>query len=210
MGGHDPYSSSKGCAELLTAAFRRSFFADGPLALASARAGNVIGGGDWAEDRLVPDLMQAAAAGRPAPVRHPEAVRPWQFVLEPLRGYLALGHALVERGQAVAEAWNFGPRDADAVPVRDVVARVGAHWERVDARLATAAAGPHEAHSLRLDCTKSRRRLGWEPVLTLNEAVEMTVAWYRGYYEDPRSAPAMVAEQLTAYTHRLADAGRRT
>lgn len=207
MGGHDPYSSSKGCVELLTAAFRRSFFSEGPVAIASARAGNVIGGGDWAEDRLVPDLMQMAGVGAAATVRYPEAVRPWQFVLEPLRGYLALGRALVERGHEFAEAWNFGPREADAVSVGDLVGRIGALWGRVDARLTTNASGPHEARTLRLDCAKSLRRLGWGPVLTLDEAVEMTVTWYRRYFEAPQSAPSLVRDQLGAYTRRVAEAG---
>jgi CDP-glucose 4,6-dehydratase len=208
MGGHDPYSSSKGCAELVTAGFRRSFFSEGPVAVASARAGNVIGGGDWAEDRLVPDLMQMAAGGVPVPVRNPEAVRPWQFVLEPLRGYLALGRALVERGHEFAEAWNFGPREADAVAVRDLIGRVQTQWNKVDPRLATDPYAPAEARLLKLDYAKSQRRLGWEPVLTLDEAVEMTVTWYRRYYEAPRSAPAMVQDQLEAYERRVAMVGR--
>jgi CDP-glucose 4,6-dehydratase len=128
LGGHDPDSASKGCAELATAADRRSFFSTGEVALASARAGNAIGGGDYAEDRLIPDLMRAAERGGVATLRSPDAVRPWQHVLEPLRGYLMLGRALVERGQAVAGAWNFGPGEQDMVTVREVASRLEARW----------------------------------------------------------------------------------
>jgi CDP-glucose 4,6-dehydratase len=202
MGGHDPYSSSKGCAELVTSAYRRSFFSDGGVAVASARAGNVIGGGDWAEDRLVPDIARAASAGATVVVRSPEAVRPWQFVLEPLRGYLMLGRALVERGQAVAGAWNFGPRDADTVPVRDLVDRMRHHWDRVAVDVPApsgTAHTPHEAALLRLDCAKAHTELGWEPVLSLDDAVEMTVHWYRAFDEDAKSAPALLGQQLEAY-----------
>lgn len=207
MGGHDAYSSSKGCAELVTSAFRRSFFHEGRVAVASARAGNVIGGGDWAEDRLVPDLARAAAAGVTAVVRNPTAVRPWQFVLEPLRGYLTLGRALVERGSAVAEAWNFGPDETDAVPVGEVVQRLAERWDRVSFTVPTRATGPHEARLLKLDCSKAHRRLAWQPVLTLNETLEMTMSWYRDYYSDPRSAPLLVQQQLKAYAAMVERAG---
>lgn len=207
MGGHDAYSSSKGCAELVTSAFRRSFFHDGKVAIASARAGNVIGGGDWAEDRLVPDLARAAAAGVAASVRNPDSVRPWQFVLDPLRGYLLLGRALTEEGDAYAEPWNFGPDEADAVPVREVVARLSAQWSRIAVDFPAIAKGPHEARRLKLDCTKAHRRLGWEPVLDLNDTVEMTMSWYRDYYGAPASAPLLVQRQLAAYAARVEEAG---
>jgi CDP-glucose 4,6-dehydratase len=203
LGGDDPYSSSKACAELVTAAMRHSYFGDG-VAVASTRAGNVIGGGDWAEDRLVPDLMRAAAAGERAVIRRPDAVRPWQFVLEPLRGYLMLGRALVERGQAFAEGWNFGPRHADAVPVRELARQLTAAWDRVSIELAPAPGGPHEAARLELDHTKACERLGWQPVLTLPETLALTVAWYRAFTEHPASAPALVRDQLHAYEQRAA------
>lgn len=207
MGGHDPYSSSKGCTELVTSAFRRSFFVESNTAVASARAGNVVGGGDWAEDRLVPDIARAAAAGSRAVIRNPEAIRPWQFVLEPLRGYLMLGRSLVDCGARDAEAWNFGPRDADAVSVRDVVQRIGKHWDRVAVDFPNEPDGPHEAKHLRLDYSKARTRLGWAPALTLNDTVEMTMEWYRAFQADPSSAPALVRRQLEAYARRVEAAG---
>lgn len=176
MGGHDPYSNSKGCAELVTSAYRRSFFADGP-ALASARAGNVIGGGDWAEDRLIPDILRALDAGRSVLIRNPLAIRPWQHVLEPLSGYLVLLQNAWERPQA-AQAWNFGPRDEDARPVQWIVERVcelwagDARWEH-DGRVQ-----PHEAHYLKLDISKARAGLDWQPRWTLAEALDSIVAWH--------------------------------
>lgn len=202
MGGRDPYSSSKGCAELVTAAMRRSFFDDHGAAVASARAGNVIGGGDWATDRLVPDLIRSAAAGAETLLRSPSAVRPWQHVLEPVRGYLMLGRALVERGSTAAEAWNFGPGDEDCVTVAEVVRRMRSGWERVAARPADDRPELHEAGLLKLDCSKARARLGWTPLLGLDDAVSWTVDWYRRYYESPATAGALVAEQLARYESR--------
>jgi CDP-glucose 4,6-dehydratase len=198
VGGHDPYSSSKGCAELVTSAMRRSFFGSG-AAVASARAGNVIGGGDWSEDRLVPDVMTAAAAGAVTPLRHPEAVRPWQFVLEALHGYLMLGRSLIEQGHGVAEAWNFGPSPDDVVSVGDVAALMHREWDRAVVRLEPDPSAPHEAKALRLDSTKAHTRLGWKPVLSLAEAVALTVQWYRRFYDDPTVAAELVTEQLRAY-----------
>ncbi|MEO8564347.1 MAG: CDP-glucose 4,6-dehydratase [bacterium] len=207
MGGHDPYSASKGCQELLTAAFRRSYLAGDGVAMATARAGNVIGGGDWSEDRLVTDLMNAAAEERACVVRQPDAVRPWQHVLEPLRGYLMLGRALIERGAEVAEGWNFGPSLEEAVPVRELVARMTAAWPRLRAELGAPSPGPHEARLLRLDNSKARTRLGWAPVLTLDETVDWTVAWYRSVHEDPASARTMLHAQLDDYRRRIDGAG---
>jgi CDP-glucose 4,6-dehydratase len=178
LGGHDPYSASKAAAEIVTAAWRRSFFAgDGPR-LASARAGNVIGGGDWAEDRLVPDAIRALQRGAPLRVRHPSAVRPWQHVLEPLGGYLLLAERLVE-SDGFATAWNFGPDDDDAVPVAAVVELVLGLWGGGRWEAAPDPTAPHEAGLLRLDATRARERLGWRPALTLKEAAELTVDWYR-------------------------------
>jgi CDP-glucose 4,6-dehydratase len=177
MGGHDPYSSSKGCAELITAAYRRSFLAAAGVKVATARAGNVIGGGDWAADRLVPDLLRAADVGASTPIRSPEAIRPWQHVLEPLAGYLVLAEALATRGDVAADAWNFGPNDDDARTVgwiADLVAaRVpGAQWH------ADAARHPHEAQTLRLDSSRARAHLGWRPRWPLAVALERTIAWH--------------------------------
>jgi CDP-glucose 4,6-dehydratase len=185
MGGHDPYSSSKGCAELVTAAYRRSFFnADSyhehGIALASARAGNVIGGGDWARDRLIPDIMRAIEAGQPVKIRNPNAIRPWQHVLEPLSGYLKLAQKLYEAGPAFAEGWNFGPADADARPVQWIVERLtqmwgeGARWE-----LDNQTNSIHEAHYLKLDCSKARSVLGWKPIWGLEQALSGIAEWHK-------------------------------
>lgn len=181
MGGFDPYSSSKGCSELLTSAYRQSFFNGQGIALASARAGNVIGGGDWAEDRLVPDILRAFERGEPVVVRNPGAIRPWQHVLEPLSGYLALAERLYDEGQAWAEAWNFGPEDRDALPVEWILNHMVAAWGG-DARW-TLDAGqhPHEATYLKLDISKVRARLGWSPRWSLPAALEQIVAWHRAW-----------------------------
>lgn len=179
MGGHDPYSASKGCAELVTASFRRSFFSDSSSAsVASARAGNVIGGGDWATDRLIPDMVRAFSIGEPVVIRRPDAVRPWQHVLEPLSGYLLLAERLFITGDDYAEPFNFGPLDDDARPVLSIVERMAARWGagatwRVDD------SGPHEANMLKLDCSKARAQLGWSPRLSLDGALDWLVDWYR-------------------------------
>ncbi|HKS05476.1 MAG TPA: CDP-glucose 4,6-dehydratase [Gemmatimonadaceae bacterium] len=199
MGGHDPYSASKGAQELVTAAFRRSFLAPANIPVASARAGNVVGGGDWSEDRLIADLMRGVSAGKPAQVRNPDAVRPWQHVLEPLRGYLMLGRALAEKGAAFAEAWNFGPQLADAISVRDLVARITAAWPLVRTEFVPQPGAPHEARLLRLDNSKAADRLGWTPKLTIGETVAMTVEWYRVVHDDPSCATAMLKTQLNNY-----------
>lgn len=181
MGGYDPYSSSKGCSELVTAAYRSSFFSQeskGMLvpAIATARAGNVIGGGDWACDRLVPDMIAAFTSGRTALIRNPEAIRPWQHVLEPLRGYLLLAQKLYENGFDFAEAWNFGPKSQDERPVSwiaDVLVDLwgGAKWSR------DLGEHPHEAQYLRLDISKARNKLGWDPVLSLEDGLKLVVDW---------------------------------
>ncbi len=179
MGGHDPYSSSKGVAELVTSAYRRSFFSDpdGPR-LASARAGNVIGGGDWGKDRLVPDLMQAALAGEAARVRNPNSIRPWQHVLNPLSGYLVLAQAIWDSPER-AEGWNFGPADEEARPVGWLIERLAELWpERVRWTL-DEGPHPHEASYLKLDSSRARSRLGWRPPVPLETALAETAAWYR-------------------------------
>ncbi len=209
MGGHDPYSASKGCQELVTAAFRRSYFDAGSVGVASGRAGNVIGGGDWSEDRLIADLMNAAAEGRTAAIRNPDSVRPWQHVLEPLRGYLMLARALVEGGHAFAEGWNFGPSLDGAVSVRQLVSRMTSAWPSVQAAIAPEENAPHEAQLLRLDNTKAGERLGWRPSLTLEDTVRFTVEWYRAVHERPSCAAEMMHKQLNDYERQVAGAGTR-
>lgn len=190
MGGADPYSSSKGCAEIATAAFRRSFFSQGAPAVASARAGNVIGGGDWAQDRLVPDIMKAARTGSEAVIRNPAAVRPWQFVLEPLRGYLMLGKALVERGQDFASAWNFGPRANDGIAVGELAGRI-AGASGVTLRTNTDENALHEAALLRIDSSKAAANLGWSPSISIDRAIELTVRGYQDFGSRDDVLPAM-------------------
>ena len=207
MGGHDLYSASKGCAELVSAAYRRSFLAAGGIQVATARAGNVIGGGDWSEDRLIPDLLVAAMRGESVELRNPGATRPWQFVLEPLRGYLMLARALVYEGDAVAEGWNFGPDPRYAVPVRDVARRMHATWDQVRVTESGATPDLHEAETLVLDCAKASDRLGWRPVLSLDDALAMTVEWFRGYCADPAAVPEMVQQQLQRYEQLVVQKG---
>jgi len=187
MGGYDPYSSSKGCVELVTAAYRQSFFSDKSSAtrIASARAGNVVGGGDWAQDRLIPDVMQALLEGRSPILRNPKAVRPWQHVLEPLHGYLLLAEMLAkEAGESYAASWNFGPREQDIRTVGNVVEQLASIWgdDAQQWKLAKEAQ-PHEAHLLKLDSTKACIQLGWEPQLNLEECLEWIVEWYRVFVQ---------------------------
>jgi CDP-glucose 4,6-dehydratase len=184
MGGHDPYSASKACAEIVGAALRSSFFppteyARHGVAIASARAGNVVGGGDTARDRLIPDIVAAFAAGRSAIVRNPAAVRPWQHVLEPLSGYLMLAEKLYVEGAAYAEAWNFGPRDEDMQPVARIADAMVKRWGDGACWTTTTGSQPHEAQVLRLDCSKAVHRLGWVPRWTLDHALDAIVDWHR-------------------------------
>ena len=180
MGGHDPYSNSKGCAELVTDAYRRSFFSGegSPTRVGTGRAGNVIGGGDWGEDRLIPDVMRAALTGAPIPIRNPEAVRPWQHVLNPLGGYLRLAEALLE-DPSHAGGWNFGPAEDDVRPVRWIADRLTELWPGELRWELDPGSHPHEAHFLALDSTKARRQLGWAPAWALEEALARIVEWYR-------------------------------
>jgi len=208
MGGYDPYSSSKGCAELVTAAYRNSYFnvtthAHHQLALASARAGNVIGGGDWAEDRLVPDILNAFSRGVPVMIRHPHAVRPWQHVLEPLRGYLTLAERLFTDGASYAEAFNFGPREDDAQPVEWVVRQLAAKWGDAAVWRPDGANHPHEASLLRLDVSKAAHRLAWRPVLDLDAGLQLTVDWVRADL-DGQDMHTHTCRQINDYQTRVA------
>jgi CDP-glucose 4,6-dehydratase len=184
MGGHDPYSSSKGCAELLISAYRDSYFnpeklAEHGVGLASTRAGNVIGGGDWSKDRLVPDIMGAITTGKPVLIRRPNAVRPWQFVLEPLRGYLHLAERLYAEPARFAGAWNFGPDIEQIKPVQWIVEYLTSHWGPTARWVLDGAVHPHEDHFLRLDCTKAKSILGWRPALDLPTVLDWIVEWNR-------------------------------
>ncbi len=182
MGGRDPYSNSKGCAELVTAAYRASFFGDGGhgARIASARAGNVIGGGDWSLDRLVPDVVRAFTKGEAVEIRAPNAIRPWQHVLEPLSGYLRLAEALCgDDGTRFAEGWNLGPADEDCRPVSELVAGLAAGWGAGATLRLSPGPHPHEAAYLKVDASKARARLGWDRRLRLAQALDWTGAWYR-------------------------------
>lgn len=184
MGGYDPYSSSKGCAELVTSAYRNSYCQQAGIALASARAGNVIGGGDWSADRLIPDLIRAFGAGKVVEIRSPHSTRPWQHVLEPLSGYLALAEALAgDGGKDFASGWNFGPADSDARPVGQVVEMIRQRWSAGPAEWRDVSGGnhPHEANLLKLDCSKARALLGWQGAWSLEDALDATVEWYCGH-----------------------------
>ena len=181
MGGHDPYSSSKGCVELLSSAYRNSFFKNADIALATARAGNVIGGGDWALDRLVPDILRALEKQSPVLIRNPHATRPWQHVLEPLSGYLVLAERLYENGQKDAEGWNFGPRDEDAKPVNWIVERLCEAWGDAATWEIQFGDHPHEAHFLKLDISKARQRLQWAPRWSLQTALGQITQWHQAW-----------------------------
>lgn len=198
-GGHDPYSSSKGCAELVADAYLRSYFAPEPdgARLGSGRAGNVIGGGDWGEERLIPDVMRAALHGEPIPIRNPEAVRPWQHVLSPLSGYLELAQALA-RSPEFQGGWNFGPPSEDARPVRWIAERLSERWDGELRWEVDPGPHPHEAHHLALDSTKARERLGWEPAWDLGETLDSIVAWYIALREGADMRAATLA-QIDSY-----------
>lgn len=198
MGGHDPYSASKGCTELVAAAWRRSFLHNQGIQLASARAGNVIGGGDWAPNRLVPDVLKAFAAGQAVVLRHPSAIRPWQHVLEPLSGYLLLAQRLFEEGAAFAEAWNFGPDDSDAQTVAWVVEQLATGWGSAARWTQAELNGPHEAHILKLDCSKARVRLGWRPRWRAEEAIARSLTWYQ-VWRSGADMRAYTLDEIAAY-----------
>lgn len=189
MGGYDPYSASKGCVELLTNAYRNSFFHPDQfqtahrILLASVRAGNVIGGGDWAEDRLIPDMMRAVSAKQKTVIRNPMATRPWQHVLEPLSGYLQIGQRLLERKKEFSSAWNFGPGDEGALSVKAVAEYMKRFWDVIDYVIQDTSGNPHEANMLKLDCSKAHIELKWKSIWNNDTAFERTAKWYREYYE---------------------------
>ncbi len=186
LGGHDPYSASKAAAELVIASYRKSFFSSGTgprVSLSSARAGNIIGGGDWAEDRIVPDCIRALVKGNPVEVRNPRAVRPWQFVLDPLFGYLWLALKMREEPETYADAWNFGPDCSNPVDVRTLTEKIIREWGEGTWKAAvTNENAPHEAGYLKLDSAKSMAMLGWKPAYAIDDAIRKTISWYRNYY----------------------------
>ena len=197
MGGHDPYSSSKGCAELVTNAYRKSFFKADKV-VASARAGNVIGGGDWAADRLVPDIVRAVTESRPVYLRNPQAIRPWQHVLDPLSGYLMLLERLYTDGQNFSGGWNFGPSEDDARTVEWLAYEINKLWGGLKLEKDNKP-HPHEAHHLKLDCSKARTLLKWKPRLGLPEALKWTILWYKDQFagENMRSATEKQIKEFT-------------
>lgn len=202
LGGPDPYSASKACAEIVVECWRRlGANAGSPAGVASVRAGNVIGGGDWAPDRLIPDCLCAWERGEPAAIRNPESVRPWQHVLDALSGYILLAERLWEDPPAFAEAWNFGPDESRQWTVRAVVDRLAAEWGSAAEWLEAAGAGAPEQPALAIDSTKARNRLGWRPSLTLDEALAWTVAWSRGRLSG-EIAPALCASQIEQWMSR--------
>lgn len=192
MGGYDPYSSSKGCAELITNSYRNSFFNHAEYGskhnklLATVRAGNVIGGGDWAEDRLIPDIIKAAAGNEKVLIRNPNATRPWQHVIEPLYGYLLLGQKLLEGKKDYAEAWNLGPNSDGNLKVLDVLMLAKECWSNIDFEIDSASGQCHESDIIRLDCSKAHIKLGWKPSWNIEAAVKKTMQWYKEFYENGR------------------------
>ncbi|HKU24494.1 MAG TPA: CDP-glucose 4,6-dehydratase, partial [Candidatus Sulfotelmatobacter sp.] len=203
LGGHDPYASSKACAEIVCAAYRGSFFSQEPsnqhyVALATARAGNVIGGGDWSEDRLIPDLVRGFCSGTSALIRRPSAIRPWQHVLEPLQGYLILADRLLEQGQPYASAYNFGPGDQNSWPVERIATKLMEMWGNGASWTRDANAGEYEAHSLRLDANKACTELGWKPRLNIETALQWTIDWFHAWNGRKKMAE-FTAKQIADY-----------
>jgi CDP-glucose 4,6-dehydratase len=207
LGGHDPYSSSKACAEIVTAAYRRSYFSSDMVSrnlpsIATARAGNVIGGGDWSKDRLIPDIMNSILANRSPFIRYPDAIRPWQFVLEPLHGYLTLLEALWNHGETFTGAWNFGPNEDDAQPVAWITDHLTHEWGEAMSWESDTLPQPHEASFLKLDCSKARSLLGISPVVDLTISLKWIVEWYRAYSQE-MDMRQVTEEQIIRYENMI-------
>lgn len=196
LGGYDPYSSSKACSELVTSSYRQSFFSN--VYVATARAGNVIGGGDWASDRLIPDCIRAFEEGRHVRIRNPHSIRPWQHVLEPLHGYLALAQKLFEEGEPYASSWNFGPNENDAKPVEWIVERLCRKYGNTEGYKIDTGSHPHEANYLKLDCSQAKAKLGWHPQWELEQALEKVVEWFRAY-RDNQDMGRVCIQQIEDY-----------
>jgi len=193
MGGYDPYSSSKGCAELVASAYRRSFLQDQGIGVASVRAGNVIGGGDWADDRLIPDILRSFEKNEPVVIRNPKATRPWQHVLEPLSGYLILAQKLYEDQKEYAVGWNFGPNEQDVKPVDWILDKMISKWPNSSWEL-DASSNPHEAGFLKLDISKAKSQLNWQPVWELSRTLDKIIAWHRSWLSQEDMQAASLAE----------------
>ncbi len=201
LGGFDPYSNSKACAELAVAAYRNSFFAESETLIATARAGNVIGGGDWSEDRLLPDVFRSLIFGEKLEIRNPYSVRPWQHALEPLSGYMKLAEKLYNGEKSFAESWNFGPAEEDSKPVGWILEEIKRIWnEPVNWQIAEGIQ-PHEARLLKLDSAKAKNQLKWSPKLSLDEAVKITVQWYRGF-KDKKNLTELTGNQIDFYQNK--------
>lgn len=205
MGGYDPYSNSKGCAELVASAFRQSYFnqrsySKHGVGLASVRAGNVIGGGDWALDRLIPDIISAFQNAQAVEIRSPHALRPWQHVLEPISGYILLAEKLYSQGDMFSEGWNFGPQDQDAQPVQNIVEILANRWGNGAKWFLSEGEHPHEAHYLKLDCSKAKARLNWQPVWDLETTLEKIVCWYKAW-SDGQDMRIYTLSEIEEYTN---------
>lgn len=204
IGGYDPYSSSKGCAELITSSYRNSFFNPNDFeqhqtAIASVRAGNVIGGGDWANDRLIPDIIRAIMKNEVVKIRNPNAVRPWQHVLEPLNGYLSLAEKLWNDGKDYSEGWNFGPNDDDIKPVSWIIERFSQLWGEKISYESNRNNHLHEAHYLKLDSTKAKNKIGWSPKINIDLAIKWTVDWYKKFKQD-KDMRLITEEQISEFS----------
>ncbi len=208
LGGYDPYSASKGCAEIITGCWQKSFFNPRDYGkthqtlLSSARAGNVIGGGDWATDRLIPDIMRAIHEEETVDIRNPQSIRPWQHVLEPLHGYLMLGQKLIEGEEQFAQAWNFGPSDEETITVEEITKKIKDVWPAMDYKIAQTFDQPHEAGMLKLDCSRARQHLKWKPLLNCSETIQYTTEWYKEYYTNDN---IISSDQLKLYESRIKD-----
>jgi CDP-glucose 4,6-dehydratase len=201
MGGYDPYSSSKGCAELVTSSYRNSFLQDQGIGLASVRAGNVIGGGDWADDRLIPDILRSFEKGESVIIRNPKATRPWQHVLEPLSGYLILAQKLYENQNEYAEGWNFGPNEQDIKPVDWILDEMILKWPGSSWKLDNNS-NPHEARFLKLDISKAKSKLGWSPVWKLSQTLEKIVSWHQAWL-NKEDMQAICLAEIKEYTRSI-------
>jgi len=199
LGGHDPYSSSKACMEIMTDSFKKSFLSNGEMLIATARAGNVIGGGDWAKDRLIPDLVRNASKKILTPIRNPNSVRPWQHVLEPLNGYLLLGEKLLRGQKQFASSYNFGPSLSDNITVQDVANFAKSSWSDIDFKMESDANHMHEANLLKLDISKAQNELQWMPLWSAEDAIKHTVIWYKNYYQEKKLTSMQDLERFTNF-----------